>query len=269
MDRLETSATPDARYAFGDNERASARLERLAEIYEPESRALLERSGIHNPDLAVDLGCGPGWSTKLLRETLTPKRTVGLDASPKFIAEARQRQSANLEFVIHDVACAPLPVSSVDVMFCRFLLTHLRSVQQVLTLWAEAAGRGGCLLLHETESLESDDPSLRRYYQLVEQLQQHYGQILYIGGALDACFAGTGWRLVESRRCVLEKQTCDMAELHLANLRTWRNDPFARRTFDWSEIDKLEKSLSGLAAARENSGVVFNAARQIIACREQ
>jgi hypothetical protein len=46
------------KYTFGDNLRASARLRRLAEMYEPESRELLRRSGINAPRLAVDLGCG-------------------------------------------------------------------------------------------------------------------------------------------------------------------------------------------------------------------
>jgi hypothetical protein len=48
------------KYTFGDNLRASARLRRLAEMYEPESRELLRRSGIRAPRLAVDLvsvGC--------------------------------------------------------------------------------------------------------------------------------------------------------------------------------------------------------------------
>jgi hypothetical protein len=69
------------KYTFGDNRRASARLRRLAELYEPESRDLLRRSGIRAPRLAVDLGCGPGWSTRLLEAALKPDRTVGLDAS--------------------------------------------------------------------------------------------------------------------------------------------------------------------------------------------
>ena len=58
-----------------------------------------------------------------------------------------------------------------------------------------------------------------------------------------------------------------MAALHLANLRTWRNDEFARSAFDPNEIDELEISLARIADGLENGGVVLNAARQIIAQR--
>ena len=64
-------------YTFGDNLSASARLRRVTEMYEPESRDLLRRSGINAPGLAVDLGCGPGWSTRLLQDTPSRKLDLG------------------------------------------------------------------------------------------------------------------------------------------------------------------------------------------------
>ena len=80
-------------YTFGDNEEASRRLYRLAEVYEQETRDLLnavqsELSGCRI-EVALDLGCGPGWSTHLIEATLSPKRTVGLDSSEAFLAEWR------------------------------------------------------------------------------------------------------------------------------------------------------------------------------------
>jgi len=267
MGEGESQEASANKYTFGDNLRASARLRRLAEMYAADSRELLRRSGINAPRLAVDLGCGPGWSTRLLRDTLKPARTVGLDASPVFVEEARTRHGADLEFKVHDVLSVPFPIESPDVMFCRFLLTHLRSPRKVLAAWAGVAARGGLLLVHETESMESDHPALRHYYRLVEQLQQHHGQTLQVGAVLEAGFAGSGWRLVESERRLLEKPARDMAELHLANLRTWRDDEYARRTFDSQEISTLETWLERIACGRENGGIVVNAARQIIAQR--
>ena len=255
------------KYTFGDNRRASARLRRLAEMYEAESRELLQRSGIHMPRLAVDLGCGPGWSTRLLQDALKPRRTVGLDASPIFVEEARTRH-ADLEFQVHDIVGVPFPIDNPDVLFCRFLLTHLRSLGEVLAAWAGIAAPGGWLVVHETESMEASHPALCLYYRLLEQLQRHHGQTLEVGSVLENGFAGSGWRVVESRRRLLERPAGDMAELHLANLRTWRDDEYARRAFEAGEIAALETSLERIASGRENGGVVVNAARQIIAQRE-
>jgi hypothetical protein len=106
---------------------------------------------------------------------------------------------------------------------------------------------------------------LRRYYELVAQMQDHYGQTLRVGGVLDACIENSGWRLRESRRHSVEKPARSMAEIHLANLRTWRHDEFARRSFDPAEIDLIEESLARIASGVENAGVVVNAARRIIA----
>ena len=253
MGEGESQEAAANKYTFGDNLRASARLRRLAEMYEAESRELLRRSGINAPRLAVDLGCGPGWSTRLLQDALKPGRTVGLDASPVFVEEARTRHGADLEFKVHDIVSVPFPIDSPDVMFCRFLLTHLRSL--------------GLLVVHETESLEANHQALRLYYRLLEQLQRHHGQALHVGAVLEAGFAGSGWRLVENQRRLLEKPAGDMAELHLANLRTWRDDEYAQRAFDSHEIAALERSLERIASRRDDGGIVVNAARQIIAQR--
>jgi trans-aconitate 2-methyltransferase len=252
-------------YTFGDNEQAGARLLRLAELYEPETRELLLQSSVRGPRLAVDLGCGPGFSTRLVQEVLHPDRTVGLDASERYIAEARRSQTTNVAFEVHDVARVPFPVSSPDVLFCRFLLTHLGSPEQALAGWASIAAPGANLVIHETETLETEHPTLRRYYDLVGQLQQHYGQRLLIGAVLNQCLQSSGWRVVHSQRRVLEKRASDMAGLHVANLRTWRHDAYACRAFDAHEVDELEGSLGRIADGAEDGGIVVNTARQIIA----
>ena len=252
------------KYTFGDNEQASLRLRRLAEIYEQETREMLQRGGVRAPRLAVDLGCGPGWSTRLLRDALSPDRTVGLDASDRYIAEAR-KQHPGLEFEVHDIACVPFPVPTPDVLFCRFVLTHLTAIAEVLRAWSSVAAPGALLFVHETESMKTENPSLRRYYEMVAQLQRHYGQTLEVGSILEACFENSGWRLKENRRLLLERPADQMASLHLANLRTWRHDAYASQAFDPNEVNRLEASLEQIALGVGNGGVVVNAARQIIA----
>jgi trans-aconitate 2-methyltransferase len=256
------------RYTFGDNEEASARLRRLAELYEPETRELLERGGVQRPRMAVDLGCGPGWTTRLLHETLRPEQTVGLDASEKYVEEARRTQGAGLEFAVHDVTQTPFPVPAPDALLCRFLLTHLCEPGAVLARRAQISAPDCLLFIHETESMEAEHPALRRYYELVAQLQAHYGQTLEIGPALEGCVAKSGWRVVESVRRELRKPANTMAQVHLANLRTWRRDEYARQVFTAGEIDSLETSLTEIAAGSASETVVLNTARQIIAGRK-
>src|ERR1035437_7446238 len=97
-------------YTFGDNEQASQRLRLLSKLYEPETRALLElildSTNPRQPQLAVDLGCGPGWSTQLLAAVLKPRRPFGLEPSDRYVAEARVHHPL-LEFIRHDILQTP------------------------------------------------------------------------------------------------------------------------------------------------------------------
>jgi len=254
-------------YTFGDNQEASRRLRRLAEVYEPETRDLLNAAQLEHGtrfELALDLGCGPGWSTRLIEVVLSPKRIVGLEGSEAYVAEARSNHP-QIEFVQHDILRTPFPVDSADFIFCRFLLTHLPSPRAAFESWAQAARSGATLALHETQALHSTHPALSRYYEMVGQMQKHYGQNLNVGALLDDAFEGTRWCLVRSESVVLEKPARDMAQLHVANLRTWGSNDFALNAFSRSEVDQLESELDSIASGCKDAGVVYNTAKQIVA----
>lgn len=257
-------------YTFGDNREASRRLQRLAEVYEQETRDLLDtvQSEFRSRrfEVALDLGCGPGWSTRLIEASLSPKRTVGLDSSDAFLAEARINQP-QLEFIRHDVLMAPFPIGNADFIFCRFLLTHLPSPHAALESWAHAARSGALLAIHETESLHSTHPALSRYYEMVAKMQKHYGHDLNVGALLTDAFRGTSWSLVCSESVVLRKSARDMAQLHLPNLRTWGRNDFAVQAFDEHEMDQLEIQLGSIASGSIEAGVVHNTAKRIVARR--
>ena len=122
-------------YAFGDTGLAARRLARLASIFEESSAAFMRRSVDFRPRLAVDLGCGPGYSTSLVANTLKPDRTVGLDNSESFLSHARATASEGVSFHLHDITTTPFPTGLCDVMFGRFELTHLRDPEAVVQLW--------------------------------------------------------------------------------------------------------------------------------------
>lgn len=255
-------------YTFGDDEEASRRLRRLAEVYEPETRGLLELANgsgnWHTPQLAVDLGCGPGWTTQLLDAVMKPQQTVGLDSSERYIAEARAN-CPKLEFLRHDILQTPFPIEAPDLFLCRFLLTHLPSPQAALLAWADVAAPHATLLIHETEQLESTHPAFHRYYEFVDEMLRHHGQTLNVGTILDTSFAGTAWQVRQSRSLVLEKSARDMAQLHLSNLHTWSKDEYSAQAFDRRELDEMAAALDSIASGASEAGVVRNTSRQIIA----
>jgi ubiquinone/menaquinone biosynthesis C-methylase UbiE len=201
-----------------------------------------------------------------LNLVLKPHRTVGLESSERFIAEARANHP-NLEFFRHDILQAPFPVNAPDLLLCRFLLTHLSSPQSALQTWAEIAAPHAILLIHETEEIDSSDPAMHRYYQLIGQMQMHYAQTLNIGGTLDACLSQTEWQILKSRSLVLEKPAQEMAQLHLANLRTWGKNEYASRAFNHRELEELEVSLDSIASGSTEVSDVRNTSRQIVAIR--
>jgi ubiquinone/menaquinone biosynthesis C-methylase UbiE len=197
---------------------------------------------------------------------LNPARILGLDSSERFIAEARLNQP-QLEFIRHDVLISPFPVQSPDFLFCRFLLTHLPSPRAALQCWAEISRTEAVLAILETESLRSEHPTLSRYYEMVAQMQRHYCQDLNVGASLDAALAETEWTLVQSERVLLEKSSGEMAQLHLANIRSWGESDFAVAAFDRGELDQLEHDLALIASGSQTAGAVHNATRRVIARR--
>lgn len=76
----EAAAAPA--YAFGDSDAAACRLALVARVFESSSRAFLARACPPRPVLAVDVGCGPGHSTRVLGEVSGARQVIGLDASP-------------------------------------------------------------------------------------------------------------------------------------------------------------------------------------------
>ena len=76
---------------------------------------LLARVPSSNPEQVIDLGCGPGNATSLLRARWPKARLEGLDSSPEMLAQARQSGVA-AQWVLADVA-RWTPDAPYDVIF--------------------------------------------------------------------------------------------------------------------------------------------------------
>ena len=238
----------DGVYTFGDTPTAAHRLALLADVYEPVSRDLLGRRVPSAPAHAVDLGCGPGHTTRLLHAVTGATRTTGIERSAEYLAIASAEPVPGVDYLLHDVTDW-LPVQA-DLIHARFLLTHLANPQGAIEVWAAALRPGGRLVLQEVSRLVSRDPALGRYYELVAELQQLHGQSLDIGARLAELAGRSGLEVEHHAIRELHPGLRSMAALHVLNLRTWRRDSRAQGAFDDDELDGLDAALVEIAHGR-------------------
>jgi SAM-dependent methyltransferase len=255
------------KYTFGDTPTAHTRLDLLAEVYRPVTEAFLGARAPREPKLAVDLGCGPGHTTWLLHTVTGAVRTIGLDASDRYLAVAGARGTPGISFAQADVTRAPLPVPVADVLFCRFLLTHLAHPAQALRTWLDAARPGGTVLVQEVARLSSPAWQLQRYWELVAAVQRWHGQCLEIGVRLAGVAAEAGAEVVHLGRQRLILPAPVMARLHVLNLRSWRDHPAIEELASPDELDMLDAWLEAVATGRVSTPPVDQELAELVARR--
>jgi SAM-dependent methyltransferase len=170
------------RYTFGNDEAATRRLEDIAEFFNPLATEFV-RTHVRRPvDIAVDLGCGPGFTTGMLAKALPGAAVTGIDRSSASLEAARARFPRH-DFVEHDVTDLPLPVEA-GVMYARFLLSHLSNPVELVNAWARGLRPGGTLLLEEFENIHTDVPVFQKYLDVSAEMVASGGSDLCVGAIL-------------------------------------------------------------------------------------
>jgi len=73
------------RYTFGTSEAAARRLKEIAKLFNPLAHQFI-RHYINGPiNSAIDLGCGPGFTTDMLSKATDCPNVYGLDTSPNLL----------------------------------------------------------------------------------------------------------------------------------------------------------------------------------------
>lgn len=259
---------PVSRYTFGDSSIAEVRLRRLAELFAPSSEELLRTVEPPSCKRILDAGCGLGLTTTLLARVFPAASSItGLEASERFAAvAARQDADARVRIDCRDVTAVPLPGAPFDLIYARFLLTHLADPVTALRSWLGAASPCGRLVCEELAALTSGDPLVQRYYEIVAAMQAHYGQRFDIGRVLGALAAEAGWRV---ERFTTRRLTLDVArllELHALNVRSWRTDPYIRAHCADDEIENITRRLDDASSGSADAPEVDYVVGQLVAC---
>jgi trans-aconitate 2-methyltransferase len=235
----------EARYAYGDSASAGDRLDLVARVFEPTSRRFLERAAPRTPRLALDLGCGPGNTTRLIADVLLPQRTVGLDRSRSFLERAGHAAPAGVEFIEHDVFVTPFPIGPADVIFARLLLAHLPDRGGVVARWTTQLAHGGVVLLDEIEELRTEEQAFAEYLPIAIEVVERSGGRLLAGPELGALPEPPGTQRIWDEVVTLDTSAAQVAPIFGMNLRV-----LAER----GEIQPRPRLERDLAAIAERGG---------------
>jgi len=169
-------------YTYGTDLPAALRLKETAEFFNPLATKLIEQVVEKAPETAVDLGCGPGFTTNMLADATKSRRTYGFDASDEFLGFAA-RNFPHCTFLQHDVTSLPFPLTA-DIMYTRFVLCHLKKPLEVINAWLSQLRPDGLLVIDELDGIDTELDVFDKYLSTAEGILGSRGGRLYIGLSL-------------------------------------------------------------------------------------
>ena len=256
------------KYLFGDTDLAARRLGVLAGAFAPSSKVFLVRAAGGEIRVAADLGCGPGHTTHLMADTVKCGHVVGLDNSQHFIDLARQTARERVSFSLHDVTKVPFPGVRFDLIYGRFLLTHQSDSAGLIAKWASQLRLSGRLLIEDVDGIETDIPAFVEYLRIVEAMLADRGSDLFVGRSLDATPAPQSAALVSSETARAAVRTDIAAQMFAMNIRTWKHNAYVQANCAPADIEKLQDTLTDLAAAPTRQAGIEWSLRQLAYERE-
>jgi SAM-dependent methyltransferase len=118
----------------------------------PDCAIMLDRIGVAEGWHCLDLGCGPGGITALMRErTGASGRVVGLDADPGFLDHARRQVGGDVSFMQGDVYRTGLADRSFDLVHMRFVGSTAGEPEALLSEAMRLTRAGGIVAMQEPD----------------------------------------------------------------------------------------------------------------------
>jgi SAM-dependent methyltransferase len=196
-------------YVLRSGARGAERLRLLASVTWPSTKRFLRRLALCQGWHCLDVGCGNGAVTLRMAEIVGPSgRVVGVDCDEGCLLLTRREARTlglNVEFRF-GTADDLRETAAYDLVFARFLLSHLREPEKAVAEMVRAARPGGIVAVEDIQFTGHFSypacPAFDRYVELYQQVVRRNGGDPNIGPRLpemllDAKLADVGLEVVQ------------------------------------------------------------------------
>lgn len=214
-------------YVIEGGRHGKERLSLLSDVFRPTTRRLLARAGLSPGMRCLDVGCGGGDLTLDLARRVGPDGSVlGIDFDATIVALARaDAEARNLAFLAADARTIG-GLGPFDLVYARFLLTHVPDPDAVLSTMIRLTRPGGSVVVEDIDFAGQfsypECPAFRRYLTLYSEATRRLGGDPEIGRRLAAMFRTAGMPRASTRVIQLAHERGRGKTLSLVTLRADR-----------------------------------------------
>jgi len=131
------------------------RLDILSDIYAAGSKHFFLQNLPPHARSILDIGCGHGHMTRIFAQAVQSNngQATGIDISPEQIAACEalriEQGTTNVHYLVRDISVGQPFDEQFDLVYCRFLLMHLKEWDRVFENMLSACRDGGSIIIEE------------------------------------------------------------------------------------------------------------------------
>ncbi len=176
------------------------RLRVLGRVMQESTARLMDQVNLTEGMACLDVGCGGGDVTRELARRVAPAgKAVGVDIDETKLEIARQEAAelglTNIEFRLSDAREIPT-VPEYDLVYSRFLLTHLKDPVSAVRSFLKQLRPTGYLVLEDIDFSGSfnypESPAFQKFFDLYNTVVRHRGGDPNIGQRLPSILRDCG-----------------------------------------------------------------------------
>lgn len=267
-DRLKAIAMAQT-YAIKGGQSGRERLRILSNVLQVGTFNFLDKVGIRPRMRCLDAGCGGGdVSRELAKRVGTAGQVIGIDMDAAQLeivrAETVDQNLHNIEYRVIDVVNPPPDLGSFDLIYTRFLLSHLTKPAEVLVWMVNCLRPGGILAIEDCDLsghfCYPPSQMFDRYVELVREVMRRRGGDPFIGLKLPQMLINTGASI--GGVCVAQPADID-GDAKLLNALTMENIADAAVSDSLATQHEVEELLESLYKCASDGRTFASVTRRI------